>query len=478
MKHTNKKRLFSLVASAVMVVSLFSGNAFAEGEVCPEHGGNSDWTCTWHEGTKELICNQEEHAEHDNDCWQLLCTEKEHTHTDACYETGISCTQEEHTHTSACHEDVLSCGKEVHEHTTDCYHEVLHCTETAHTHTDACHEVKVCDKEEHTHADKRSGKGQFKVSTVSCEPYKVLVFFPYPHYETKTTCKHGEFTNETNPCYDWVLDCNKDERYDGPHDESCYKWKLVCTKENHIHSDACQYDKIVCGLGEHEHTANCYHDELNCTKEVHTHSDNCYTDQITCGKTEHTHDATCEYRNLICEEKEHTHDNTCYGYVDEIHVHTDACYRVTEGYWTHEFTPVVVPDINYTSVTVNYLDKETGDSIASAYRKTVVEGASYDVAAQTAVEIDGYQLDSVSGEVAGRAYDAVVINVYYSAVSEVIDEPDTPLAPTPGEEIGDEDVPLIDAPQTGEDTSVAVVSILSVALIGGLYLLLKRKAER
>lgn len=79
----------------------------------------------------------------------LICTKKEHTHTDECYEKNVICGKEEsegHTHTEDCYTDeVLVCETEEstgHTHTDECYEKGdLTCTLTEHVHGEGCYEV-------------------------------------------------------------------------------------------------------------------------------------------------------------------------------------------------------------------------------------------------------------------------------------------------------------------------------------------------
>lgn len=103
------------------------------------------------------------------------CGEKEHVHTEECYEIVVTpgkgelaCEKEEHEHTDACYEttQTLICEleeNEEHTHTDECYATVVNlvCDKEEHAHSEVCYEVTadteekvlVCDKKEHKHSD-------------------------------------------------------------------------------------------------------------------------------------------------------------------------------------------------------------------------------------------------------------------------------------------------------------------------------------
>lgn len=137
--------------------------------------GKTDTEVTWDEGT--YICPGA-HV-HNEKCYELICTQEEHTHQADC----IGCGREEHTHTAAC------CSKEEHKHSITCVWGLL-CGKTEHTHGDgSCNTENCGNKPEHTHDD----------SCFACG---------------KTEHTHTDFTG------------------------SCYK--LICGLEGHTHTAACQ----------------------------------------------------------------------------------------------------------------------------------------------------------------------------------------------------------------------------------------------
>ena len=115
---------------------------------------------------------------------------------------------------------------------------------------------------------------------------------------------------------------------------------LACQLDDlHTHTDSC-YDEegeLVCGYADfvaHTHDSSCYGEEgtLICPLEErkpHTHTASCYqeTEALACGREEtqgHTHTEACYETQLVCSQEEsqgHTHTG---------HVHTDACYTVTQ----------------------------------------------------------------------------------------------------------------------------------------------------
>ena len=114
---------------------------------------------------------------------------------------------------------------------------------------------------------------------------------------------------------------------------------LACQLDLHTHTDSC-YDEegeLVCGYADfvaHTHDSSCYGEDgtLICPLEErkpHTHTASCYqeTEALACGREEtqgHTHTEACYETQLVCSQEEsqgHTHTG---------HVHTDACYTVTQ----------------------------------------------------------------------------------------------------------------------------------------------------
>lgn len=115
---------------------------------------------------------------------------------------------------------------------------------------------------------------------------------------------------------------------------------LACQLDDlHTHTDSC-YDEegeLVCGYADfvaHTHDSSCYGEDgtLICPLEErkpHTHTASCYqeTEALACGREEtqgHTHTEACYETQLVCSQEEsqgHTHTG---------HVHTDACYTVTQ----------------------------------------------------------------------------------------------------------------------------------------------------
>lgn len=115
---------------------------------------------------------------------------------------------------------------------------------------------------------------------------------------------------------------------------------LACQLDDlHTHTDSC-YDEegeLVCGYADfvaHTHDSSCYGEDgtLICPLEErkpHTHTESCYqeTEALVCGREEtqgHTHTEVCYETQLVCSQEEsqaHSHTG---------HVHTDACYTVTQ----------------------------------------------------------------------------------------------------------------------------------------------------
>ena len=120
--------------------------------------------------------------------------------------------------------------------------------------------------------------------------------------------------------------------------------------------------------------------------------------------------------------------------------------------WEEPYTPPT-PSYDYYTVTVNYLDKETGEKISASYvSPSQIEGSRYDVTDYDAIAIDGYTYDSTSGDaLTGILNSNKVVNVYYVAEETDIDDDDTPTTDLPDEpdEGGETDIPDDDTP-TGD----------------------------
>lgn len=153
-----KKSFIALTLTLLLLVTLFTVPAFAEGEeplepsACTHECASSEEGCV-------LICHV-----HDENCLEyddegnlvygnvLSCTKEEHTHSafpSDCYACGVAT----HNHTAEC--KVLTCTKEEHVHRATCYdlnyicgetpcaegQHTENCWECHHQHTDACYPV-------------------------------------------------------------------------------------------------------------------------------------------------------------------------------------------------------------------------------------------------------------------------------------------------------------------------------------------------
>ena len=122
-------------------------------------------------------------------------------------------------------------------------------------------------------------------------------------------------------------------------------------------------------------------------------------------------------------------------------------------YYREKTTPDPEPDPgpsgkDYYRVIVNYLEEGTDRVLATQYRSEKIrEGNSWDVTEQTEKSIEGYERVRVDGEPTGRNIQSnVIIDVYYTAVTEIPDQP-TPEGGQPGEtDIPDPSVPEGGAP--------------------------------
>ena len=147
--------------------------------------------------------------------------------------------------------------------------------------------------------------------------------------------------------------------------------------------------------------------------------------------------------------------------------------------------PPVNPPVttyDYYTVTVNYLDKDSGAVIHEKYSTTQREHTTYDVTAQDKIAIEGYTYVETTGDaLTGTLNGNKVINVYYSKTTD-IDDGDTPTTPAePGSDIGDDDVPTTPAqpPKTGDSMGLWIAAAM-VSGMGLVWLALsgKKREER
>ena len=150
---------------------------------------------------------------------------------------------------------------------------------------------------------------------------------------------------------------------------------------------------------------------------------------------------------------------------------------------------------DYYTVTVNYLDKDSGEKIAQSYVSgSIREGRSYDVTAYDAIAIEGYAYDSTTGDpLTGTMNGNKVINVWYVAEDTDITDPEVPggelpenpdgedgtePGTDPGVDIEDPDVPGAEVPETGDISALwLALSALSGTGLAGVTLLGRKKRD-
>lgn len=306
----------------------------------------------------DLICTQEEHA-HGEACYSqiLTCASEEHTHAEACMdeEGNLTCTLEEHTHGENCYGTELICTLEEHAHEDACWQWIIpeevkepaseapaeeavpteeqpaeEPEEEAHVHTDECYvteKVLKCGKLElHTHADACYGEESFD------EEGKLIEgSLPICGLLQLEEHIHGEDCFVTVELTPEEVEALKDGATLHVHEESCYdeEGNLICGHEaTHIHVPECYDDagKVICGYGAgaHVHENSCYDEEENliCGYETasHPHTESCYDAEgnLQCGyeTAAHVHEESCydEEGNVIC------------GYAAASHEHSKECY--------------------------------------------------------------------------------------------------------------------------------------------------------
>lgn len=124
------------------------------------------------------------------------------------------------------------------------------------------------------------------------------------------------------------------------------------------------------------------------------------------------------------------------------------------------------------NVTVNYLDKDTNEVIATAYvTEDIREGKTYDVTAYDKISIDGYDYivttgDALSGVIDGNK----VINVYYS-------KPTIPTTPEDNHQENIKNDEAVDTSDTNNPIIFAVLAMNALAL-AVVYLLRENYAQR
>ncbi|MGO5048938.1 VWA domain-containing protein [Dysosmobacter sp. Sow4_B12] len=141
----------------------------------------------------------------------------------------------------------------------------------------------------------------------------------------------------------------------------------------------------------------------------------------------------------------------------------------------------------YYDVTVNYLDKETGEKIAESHEESIRKGRTYDVTAYDAIEIEGYTYDKTTGDpLKGTMNKDKVINVYYVKTTDISEPevpgeelPTIPTDPDQPSDVENPDVPRADAPKTGDATWLWAMAA-AVSGMGLVWLTIsgkKRKEE-
>ena len=347
---------------------------------------------------------------HTEECYQvergaLICTQEgveEHTHGEDCYVPGENriCNQEEtegHVHGAECTVQNLLCGSaaaEIHEHSAECYqsHQICTLAETeGHAHGDSCWgRNQICgleENEEHTHGD-------------GC-------------YESVLLCRMTETEPHTHgdTCFEQVLTCQVAAIEEHIHDDSCYQTTVICEKEEqepHSHNDECYEPVLECQV--HLHTDECYEKVeklicpesqipeteptelpqpqpteapaetepelvLICTEPVaqeHVHSEACFPvtePELTCTleeNEEHTHSALCYGTwELTCEVEEHTHATACYA-DPTADLETAADWEETfsrvefTGNWAEDTLAIARTQLGYTESEKNYIVTEDG----------------------------------------------------------------------------------------------------------------------
>ena len=199
-----------------------------------------------------------------------------------------------------------------------------------------------------------------------------------------------------------------------------------------------------------------------------------------------------------------TYNGKAYSYSSaspaSVTVTADGTATITLRYdYTTPSNPGGGSGSTYYTVTVQYLDKESGKEIHQLEQKLVKKNTSYDMTQYDAIEIDGYTYDSTTGDpVKGIANSNKTITVYYVEAADIpdieipnTDKPDTeptnpeveptePTEPTePDIDIGEPDVPKAEVPATGDNLMLWIMAA-AVSGMGLAWLAItgrKRKEE-
>ena len=130
------------------------------------------------------------------------------------------------------------------------------------------------------------------------------------------------------------------------------------------------------------------------------------------------------------------------------------------GEMTEELIEVKYYYVKRVTITVEYVDKDTGDKIAE---DVIIEGYKGEEYETEQKEIEGYEFIEVAGETEGILNEDDVITYYYEQqkVTEPEPEPEEPIDNTISNTI---------LPQTGTNDSLYII-ILIVLLIGIIALI-------
>lgn len=315
----------------------------------------------------ELTCGLTQH-QHESDCYGpvLVCDQEEreaivktvriftgafsvHVHTDSCLnaegkiQCGYIAGEYLHQHNEWCFDEDgnLVCGLEeraTHRHNSECTVEVreLVCNleETAgHQHSEECWKLNrmlICSLPEtsaHQHSE--------ECYTVS----RQLI----------CTLEEDKGHAHTDSCFDdeGNLICTQMERNGHQHGEACYSEEktLTCTRpetEGHTHTEACwlEESELICSSEEvepHAHTEECWR-VTTVHLCNHRHTSACFETVIINGEKRTL--AVCGYLEVLRFTSGESDWEEQTVVIDEGHVHSDACWDVSEkpvcGYPEHE----------------------------------------------------------------------------------------------------------------------------------------------
>lgn len=86
---------------------------------------------------------------------------------------------------------------------------------------------------------------------------------------------------------------------------------------------------------------------------------------------------------------------------------------ITEGIISNNINIIVHYVRNRNTLTINYIDKETGEQLSDSFIQTIPQGSEYELFEQANTAIEHYTFDSIDSDTSGLLIEDITINVYY-----------------------------------------------------------------